>query len=325
MEVCTAVIRKTKRMKKIIYNRYGNAEVLEVAETEIPTIHDNDILVKAKAVSINPLDWKLFKGEMKMMSGSKFPKGVGIDFSGIIEKVGTNISKLKKGDEVFGLTDLFKGGALAEYIVVSEKDIAIKPRNISFEQAAALPVVGSSALQILDKLVSIKNGTKILINGATGGIGMLFTQLASKSGATVTAVASLKGSELAKKWGADETIDYKTKNILSIHKKFDVVIDLSGKLTFKKAKPLLKSQAVFVNTIPSLKAIIGAFINNIFSRKKYKVLILKPTAGYLKSLALLTEEGLDIIVDRSYPLTSVKEAYSEVARGGILGKAVIVI
>jgi len=312
-------------MNKVIYTRYGNADVLQIAEAAVPTLHENDILVKVKAVSINPLDWKLFKGEMKMISGFRFPKGAGIDFSGIIERTGSRISKFKKTDEVFGLTDVFKGGALAEYIIVGEKDIAIKPKNISFEQAAALPVVGSSALQILDKLVSIKNGTELLINGATGGIGMIVTQLASKRGAVITAVTNLKGRELAKRWGADEIIDYKTQNILSIHKTFDIVIDLSGKLTFKNAKPILKSESVFISTIPGPGAIIGSFINNIFSGKKYKILLLKASPEYLKSLAALTEEGLDIMVEKSYPLTSVKEAYNEAAKGGILGKVVITI
>src|SRR4051794_2782747 len=107
-------------MKKVIYNQYGNADVLQIAEISLPTMTINDILVKVKAVSINPLDWKLIKGEMKMMSGSKFPKGGGIDFSGIIEKAGSNISKFKKGEEVFGLTNVFKGSALAEYIIVGE-------------------------------------------------------------------------------------------------------------------------------------------------------------------------------------------------------------
>jgi NADPH:quinone reductase-like Zn-dependent oxidoreductase len=179
-------------MKKVIYNQYGNADVLQLIETPVPAIPENGILVKIKAVSINPLDWKIFKGEEKMMSGSKFPKGIGIDFSGIIEKTGSNISSFKKGDEVFGLLDAFKGDALAEYIVVREKDIAIKPKNISFEQAAASPVVGLSALQILNKLSSIKSGTRLLINGATGGIGMFLTQLAKKRGAIVTAVTSSK-------------------------------------------------------------------------------------------------------------------------------------
>ena len=311
-------------MKKVIYNRYGNAEVLQLIETPVPAIPENGILVKIKAVSINPLDWKIFKGEEKLMSGSKFPKGIGIDFSGIIEKTGSN-SSFKKGDEVFGLLGAFKGDALAEYLVVKESDIAIKPANISFEQAAASPVVGASALQILNTLASVKNGTRLLINGATGGIGMFLTQLAKKRGAVVTAVTSSKGGVLAKKWGADEVIDYKAQNILATDRRFDVVADLSGKLSFNNAKRLLNAGATFITTIPGLKTIAGSFLNNLFSATKYKVLILKPTNSSLKSLGGFIEDGLDIVVEKVYPITAVKAAYKEIAKGGIIGKAVITV
>jgi NADPH:quinone reductase-like Zn-dependent oxidoreductase len=311
-------------MKKVIYNRYGNAEVLQLIETPVPAIPENGILVKIKAVSINPLDWKIFKGEEKLMTGSKFPKGIGIDFSGIIETTGSN-SSFKKGDEVFGLLGAFEGDALAEYLVVRESDIAIKPADISFEQAAASPVVGASALQILNTLASVKNGTRLLINGATGGIGMFLTQLAKKRGAVVTAVTSSKGVVLAKKWGADEVIDYKAQNILATDKRFDVVADLSGKLSFNNAKRLLNAGGTFITTIPGLKTLAGSFLNNLFSATKYKVLILKPTNNSLKLLAGFIEDGLDIVVEKVYPITAVKAAYEEVAKGGIIGKAVITV
>lgn len=312
-------------MKKVIFNRYGNADVLQVTETEIPAILQNEILVKVKAVSINPLDWKIFKGELKIMSGSKFPKEVGIDFSGIVEKTGSSVSKFKIGDHVFGLKDVFKGGALAEYLIIGEKNIAHKPPTTSFEQAAALPVVGSSALQILDTLVSVKPDTRILINGATGGIGTIIMQLVISRGAAVTAVTTSKGIEIAKRLGATEIIDYKMRDILLINKTFDIIIDLSGKLSFTNAKPLLNSQSTFISTIPDPLKMIGSFFNNIFSGKKYKVLVLQPTAHYLNSLSDLAENGLINTIDRTFQLSSVKQAYAEVMKGGLSGKAVITV
>jgi NADPH:quinone reductase-like Zn-dependent oxidoreductase len=312
-------------MKKIIYSHYGTTDVLQMVETPVPEIRKDGILVKIKAVSINPLDWKIFKGEERLMSGSKFPKGVGIDFSGTIENMGSGISNFKKGDEVFGLLDAFKGEALAEYIVVNEQDIALKPANISFEQAAASPVVGLSALQILDKLSSITSGTRLLINGATGGIGMFLLQLAKKRGAVITAVTGSKGVAVAKKWGADEVIDYKTQNILRVNQQFDVVVDLSGKLSFNDAKPLLHPRATFVTTLPGLKTIAGSYLNNLFSATKFKVLILEPAKGSLNLLAGLIRDGLDIVVEKQYPMTAAQAAYNEVAQGGLTGKAVITI
>jgi NADPH:quinone reductase-like Zn-dependent oxidoreductase len=312
-------------MKKIIYSHYGPTDVLQMVETPAPKIRKDGILVKIKAVSINPLDWKIFKGEERLMSGSKFPKGVGIDFSGTIENMGSGISNFKKADEVFGLLDAFKGEALAEYIVVNEQDIALKPANISFEQAAASPVVGLSALQILDKLSSITSGTRLLINGATGGIGMFLLQLAKKRGAVITAVTGSKGVAVAKKWGADEVIDYKTQNILRVNQQFDVVVDLSGKISFKDAKPLLHPRATFVTTLPGLKTIAGSYLNNLFSATKFKVLILEPAKGSLNLLAGLIRDGLDIVVEKQYPMTAAQAAYNEVAQGGLTGKAVITI
>src|ERR1700722_1853304 len=159
-------------MKNVIYRQYGGVDVLEMVEEAIPKVTPSTVLVKVKAVSINPIDWKIRAGEMKMMSGSKFPKSVGIDFSGIVEKTGSSVNKFKKGDEVFGSVDQFKEGVLAEYVLVSENNIAIKPKSISFEKAAAIPVVGFAALQIFDKLIDVQKGTEVLIIGATGGVGM---------------------------------------------------------------------------------------------------------------------------------------------------------
>ena len=312
-------------MKKVIYKQYGNADVVQLIEMPVPTIPEKGILVKIKAVSINPLDWKIFKGEMRLMSGSRFPKGIGIDFSGSIEKTGSSISSYKEGDEVFGILDAFKGDALAEYIVVRERDIAIKPKNISFEQAAASPVAGLSALQLVNGLAPIKSGTRLLVNGATGGIGMFLIQLAKKRGAIVTGVTSSKGIVMAKNWGADETIDYKTQSIFAPNHRYDVVIDLSGKLSFKASKSLLTARATFITTIPGIKAMAGSFLNNLFSATKYKVLVLKPTADSLKTLAGIIEEGLDIVVEKVYPIAAAKSAYEEVARGGVVGKAVITV
>lgn len=312
-------------MKKIIYTQYGSHEVLQMTEEEIPAISAGKLLIKVKAVSINPLDWKIFNGQMKLMTGSKFPKGVGIDFSGVVEEAGSEINRFKKGDEVFGLLDVFNGGALAEYILVNENQLALKPRFISFEQASALPVTGSSALQIFEKLAPLKKDTEVLINGATGGIGMFATQLAKRKGASVTAVTNARGIQFAEEWGADQVLDYRQKNIFKLNKKFDVVIDLTGKLTFDKAKILLKKSGTYVSTLPGPKQIIGAFFNNLFFSNKYKILFLKPTAVDLNELATLASNGLSIVIDKVYSMEAFSEAYSETSKGGVLGKVVFKI
>jgi NADPH:quinone reductase-like Zn-dependent oxidoreductase len=312
-------------MKKVLFNQYGGEEVLQITDTAIPIITAKQLLIKVKSVSINPLDWKIYRGEMKLMTGSKFPKGLGIDFSGTVEKAGSEVSTYKKGDSVFGLVEVFKGGALAEYVVVTEKAIVLKPANISFEQAAALPVAGSAALQIVEKLLEIKQGTEILINGATGGIGMFVVQLAKAKGAIVTSVTSTKGISLAQSWGSNKVIDYTKVNVLHLNSTFDIVLDLSGKMSFKDAKVLMKPKSTYINTIPGPREILGSFFNNLFSGKKYKILLLKPSVLYLHSLSLLAARGMKIVVDHVFALSQIKEVYREVSKGGIIGKAIVTL
>ncbi|MEO7048479.1 MAG: NAD(P)-dependent alcohol dehydrogenase [Ferruginibacter sp.] len=310
-------------MKKIIYSKFGGPEVLQIAEVPIPAVRETTVLIKVKAVSINPLDWKIRNGEMKLMSRSKFPKGIGIDFSGIVEETGSVVDKYKKGDEIYGIMDVFKGDALSEYITVREKDIAIKPLNISFEQAAATPVVGSAALQILKTLVSMKKGTEVLINGASGGIGMFATQIAKLNGAMITTVVSDSGIQAVTDWGADFVVNYQNEDVLKAGKQYDVVIDLSGKMPFSKAKQIMKPSSVYIHTAPGPKEIISSFFINFFSSKKYKLLMLKPSPEYLAVLSAYAENGIAIVVSKVYPFYSFKNAYTEVPNGKFIGKAVI--
>jgi len=320
-----AYVQLNIKNMKIIYKQYGDESVLELTEQAMPAFEKDQLLIRVKAVSINPLDWKIYRGEMKLMSGSKFPKAVGIDFSGIVEKAGDTTTHFKAGDAVFGLLDVFKGGALADYVVVKESDIATKPDNISFEQAAALPVTGLSALQIIDQLAAIGSGQDLLINGATGGIGMFAVQIAKRRGARVTAVVSTKGTKLATRWGADRVIDYSKEDIRFTDQRFDAVIDLSTGLKFKAAKKLMKSKSTFVSTLPSPVALIYSFFNNLFSSQKIKVLILKPNPNGLNTLADLTRSGLEIFIDKVYAIANVKEAYCESSKGKIMGKSVIIV
>lgn len=312
-------------MKKIIYAQFGNADVLQVADVAMPAVSETTILIKVKAVSINPLDWKIRNGEMKLMAGSKFPRGTGIDFSGIIKETGKTIKNYKKGDEVFGMLDVFKGAALAEYVILEEKDIAAKPREISFEQAAATPVAGSAALQIFETLVNIQQGSEVLINGASGGIGMFALQIAKIKGATVTAVVSDSGLQAVKDWGADFVINYRKEDVLKAKKKYDVVIDLSNQMPFSSAKQIMKASSAYVHTAPRPKEIVSSFFINLISRKKYKVLMLKPSPTYLAGLIKYIEQGLSVVVSKTYPFDSFKEAYTVVSKGHIIGKAVITI
>jgi NADPH:quinone reductase-like Zn-dependent oxidoreductase len=312
-------------MKKVIYNSFGDETVLQIVEQQIPAPKPDQVLIRVKAVSINPLDWKIYRGEQKLMSGSRFPKSIGIDFSGIVEQPGARSTRFKNGDEVMGVLNGFKEGALAEYLVINETELAFKPANATFEQAAALPLTGLSALQIIDQLAGITHGQDVLINGATGGIGVFAVQIARIRGARITAVVGSNGAAEAAKWGAESVIDHHKQNIQHLNKQFDAVIDLSTKLSFKAAKPLMKNKAVFVTTLPSPLTLIGSFFNNLFYSKKLKVLIVKPSTEGLATLKELAEKALTIVIDKTYHLDQVKTAYRESSRGRIFGKSVIVV
>lgn len=312
-------------MRKVLYSQFGDDQVLEVREQPTPTIAKNELLIQVKAASINPLDWKIYRGQMKLLSGSKFPKGVGIDFAGVVAQVGPGVTRFQVGDAVFGLLDTFKGGALADYVAVAEAAIAPKPATISFDQAAALPVAGLAALQLVDQLAAVGQGHEVLINGASGGVGMFAIQLAKKRGARVTAVVGPAGGQRATQLGADVVVDYTKQDIGQLTQRFDALIDLSDKLTFKAAKQLLKPRATFVNMLPSPQGLVLSFFHNLFSSRKRKTLILKPTAAGLNALAALARHGLQIPVERVYDLANVRQAYQETSQGKVKGKAVVVL
>jgi NADPH:quinone reductase-like Zn-dependent oxidoreductase len=251
-------------MKAIVYQKFGAVDVLQTVEQAKPVITANQVLVKVKAFSINPMDWKIRKGEMKLMSGSKFPKHTGTDFAGIVEETGSAVVGLKKGDEVFGVVkNMMKDGVSAEYVAITSSLVWKKPANLSFGQAASIPVVGTAAVTALEKM----GQTSILVNGATGGFGMFLLQLLKQRGANVTAVTSSPGAAYAKKWGANSVINYEKENVLAQNAAYDIVIDLSGKMGYKTAKQIMKPKAIFLNPTPKPIDIPLSLLGNLFRNK----------------------------------------------------------
>jgi NADPH:quinone reductase-like Zn-dependent oxidoreductase len=310
-------------MKAIAYKEFGETTVLQTTEQPKPSIQSKEVLVKLKAFSINPMDWKIRKGEMKLMSGSKFPKLTGADFAGIIEEVGTAVAGLKKGDEVFGVVKSMKEGASAEYVAVQSSLVWKKPASISFAQAASLPVAGIAAVTAIQKMGNINPQTTILVNGATGGLGMFLLQLLKQRGANVTAVASTKGVDFAKKWGASSVIDYTKENVLAQKVTYDIVIDLSGKMGYKNAKQIMKAKAIFLNPTPKIIEIPISFLSNLFTAKKRIVILSSPSTQYTDVLLNGVRNGLQIEVNKVFPFAQFKEAYNYAEQGGYIGKVAI--
>ncbi|UII26768.1 NAD(P)-dependent alcohol dehydrogenase [Fulvivirga maritima] len=311
-------------MKAISYHHFGNTDVLQMIEESKPSVESNQVLIKVKAVSINPMDWKIRKGEMKLMSGSKFPRHTGVDFAGIVEATGSAVTDFKPGDEVFGVVkNNMKDGALSEYVAVPFNLVWKKPAGINFNQAASIPIVGSAALTALEKMGKITSQTKILVNGATGGFGMFLLQLLREKGTHVTAVASTKAIEYAKKWGADVVVDYTKENILTQNQTYDIIVDLSGKMEYAQAKKIMKPKARFLNVAPQPIEIPTSLLKNLFTGKKQVMVLSSPSIKYMNKLINAINDGLQIEVSKVFPFDQSVEAYKYAEKGGVIGKAAI--
>jgi NADPH:quinone reductase-like Zn-dependent oxidoreductase len=271
------------------------------------------------------LDWKIRKREMKLMSGSKFPKRIGMDFAGVIDAVGEEVKKFKAGDEEFGVVNSMKEGALGEFVLVPVTSVWRKPAKITFAQAASIPVVGASAYQSIEEIGHVSAGSEVLINGATGGMGMFALQLAKQSGAHVTAVTNSEGVPFARKWGADQTIDYAKENVLESGKKFDVIFDLSGKMPFEKARKILKNNAVFINPVPKPINIILTKITKLFTSQKNVILLTNPNETAIDAVLAAIDKRLEIEVTSTFPFSKFSEAYQFTEKGGFIGKVAIEI
>ena len=246
---------------------------------------------------------------------------LGADFAGKIESIGKNVEQFKKDDEVFGKVNV---GAHAEYVCVSEKDVALKPVNMTYEQAAAVPTAGFMALQGLRDEGNIKPGQRVLINGASGGIGTFSVQIAKSFGAEVTGVCSTRNLELVKSIGADEVIDYTREDFTKTGQSYDLIYDVVGKSSFSKCKNSLEPEGIYVTTAFSLGLILQKFWTSMTSSKKMIPFLGKPSKEYLICLKDLIEAGkVTSVIDRVYPLSEIAEAHRYVEKGHAGGKVIV--
>jgi len=318
-------------MKAVVYEKFGSPDVLEYREVGKPTVMEDDILVKIHASSMNAIDWhirvptpsmaRLLGGSAKtLFMKPRFPI-LGADFAGKIESVGKKIEQFKKDDEVFGAV---KAGCHAEYICVSEKDVALKPVNMTFEQAAAVPTCGFMALQGLRDKGNIKPGQRVLINGASGGVGTFAVQIAKSFGAEVTGVCSTRNLELVKSIGADEVIDYTKEDFTKTGESYDLIFDIVAKSSFSKCKSSLKPEGIFVTTKYGLRPILRKFWTSMTSSKKMIPYLGKLNMEDVIFVRDLIEAGkVKSVIDRVYPLSEAAEAHKYMEKGHARGKVII--
>lgn len=311
-------------MKAAIIDRYGNPDVLKIEEKPKPEIGKDEILVEVHATSVNPVDWKIRSGSLRILTGRKFPKILGGDIAGIVVDKGENVTLFNTGDEVFGMLNAFKGGAYAEYTKVRSNQISYKPKNLNFIEAASLPLAGLTAIQSLVDLGGLKKGKRVLINGASGGVGVVAVQFSRALNASVTGVCSGRNVDLVKNLGADYVVDYNTAKIFELDQKFDIFFDAVAKSNFGTAKKVLDKGGIYVTTIPNFTVmVLGPLLNAISSRKMEKIMV-KSSPGQLKLLKEMVEAG-DIVpvIDKVFPLSEIAEAHSEAEKGRTIGKIVV--
>ncbi|UGQ31474.1 NADP-dependent oxidoreductase [Acinetobacter calcoaceticus] len=328
-------------MKAAYISRYGNIDDVQLNEQSQPPLTADAVLVKVHAASINPLDLRVLEGEFKAILPVKFPFILGNDFAGRVVEVGSKVTQFKAGDEVYAKTDL--NGAFAEYTVVQQSSLALKPQNISMEQAAALPLVALTSWQALVEIAKVKAGQKVLIHAGSGGVGSIAIQLAKSLGATVATTTSAKNSGWVKELGADIIIDYKTMNFEQELKDYDVVLDTQGGKTLEKSVNVLKRGGRLISLAgPPDQATTEAFNLNRFlkcvipllswsirhkAKKRgvtYSFLFMQPNGQQLSKISELVEAGkIKPVVDQIYDFIQIKEALQYVNTGRAKGKVVL--
>lgn len=330
-------------MKAFIIDKYGKADVVRAGEMPEPELRADDVLVQIHAASVNPLDLKIRDGEFKLLLPYRMPLILGNDMAGVVVRVGAGVRRFNVGDEVYARPDDDRIGTFAEFIAIKEDSLALKPKTLTMEQAAAMPLVALTAWQALVEKGELKKGQKVLIHAGTGGVGTVAIQLAKHLGATVATTASAANAPMLKELGADIVIDYKKDDFALRLRDYDLVLDSQGGVTQKKSLSVLKpggkvvgiagppdpdfAKARGVNALMGL--VVRALSYGIRSKAKaagvsYSFLFMRASGEQLRRIADLIDAGaIRPVVDRVFPFDQAREALAYVETGRSKGKVVI--
>jgi NADPH:quinone reductase-like Zn-dependent oxidoreductase len=320
-------------MKAIVYHRYGSPDVLQWEEIEKPTPGDHEVLLRVRAASVNPLDWHFMRGMpylVRIPAGLRKPKvtGLGVDVAGQVEAVGRDVTQLKPGDEVFGSCRR----AFAEYVCAAESSLVVKPDNMTFEQAASVPVAAFTALQGLRDKGHIQPRQRVLVNGAAGGVGSFAVQIAKSFGADVTGVCSTRNVGMVRSIGADQVIDYTQEDFTKSGQRYDLLFDAVGNHSLFACRRVLNPKGVLIMAggeggrwmIRALGRAITALVLSRFVSQKLTGLLARTRKEDLTVMHQLMEAGkVTPVIDRRYRLSEVPEAIRYLEQGHARGKVVI--
>jgi NADPH:quinone reductase-like Zn-dependent oxidoreductase len=330
-------------MKAFILDRYGSADRVRAGDVPEPELREDDVLVQIHAAGVNQLDSKIRSGEFKLILPYRLPLILGHDLAGVVMRVGSRVRRFKPGDEVYARPADGRIGAFAEFIAIKEGDVAIKPRALTMEEAASIPLVGLTAWQALIERANLQKGQKVLIHAGSGGVGTFAIQLAKHVGATVATTTSTDNVDLVRSLGADIVIDYKKEDFPNVLRDYDVVLQSLDKVTLEKSLRVLKPggqlisisgppDAAFARSIGAswvVRTIIGVLSYGIRAKAKrhqahYSFLFMRANGDQLTKITALIDEGIiRPVVDRVFPFASTKEAMAYVEGGRAKGKVVV--
>jgi len=310
-------------MRAAMFDRYGTNEVVEVRDTAAPVPKPGEVAIKVQAASVNPVDWKIRSGQLRIFTGSKFPKVLGCECSGEVFEAGPGATKFRKGDRVVLYTSVKRLGAFAEFACASENTAYPIAANISFEEAACLPIAGLTALQSLRDHGKISAGMHVLVNGAAGGVGHFAVQIAKVFGAEVTGVCSGRNVDFVKGLGADKVIDYAKEDFTKGNERYGLVFDAVSMSSFSACKKILTPKGIYVNTLPNATIVIQ-FRTSFLPGRKARSMWVRPGAG---DIAWMMEQILGgrirVVIEPTYPLDRIKDALAASEAGRTRGKIVM--
>jgi NADPH:quinone reductase-like Zn-dependent oxidoreductase len=321
-------------MKAIIYDQYGSPDVLELEEVDKPIVKDGEVLVRVRAVSLNPYDWHFMTGLPyigRLSFGLLNPKAriLGADFAGQVEAVGKNVTRFRPGDDVFGGVET---GAFAEFVCAPKDSVALKPAVMSFEHAAAVPMAALTALQGLRDHGELKPGQKVLINGASGGVGTFAVQIAKSIGAEVTGVCSGRNGEMVRSLGADRVIDYTREDFTIGEQRYDLMLDNIGNRSISECRRILKPKGIYLSSFGQpenlwfgpVLYLLKMITLSLFVSQTMRTFVATMNTEDLITLRELVEAGsLTPAIDRTYPLSEIRQAMRHLEAGHARGKVVI--
>ncbi|HYL11316.1 MAG TPA: NAD(P)-dependent alcohol dehydrogenase [Candidatus Acidoferrales bacterium] len=322
-------------MKAAVYTKYGPSDVVQVTDVEQPVPTDNEVLIRVRAASVNPYDWHFMRGRpyfLRIAAGLRKPKvtRLGVDVAGRVETAGRNVTQFKPGDDVFGLCR----GAFAQYACASESKLARKQEDVTFEQAASVPIAGLTALQGLRDKGKIQPGQKVLINGAAGGVGTFAVQIAKSYGASVTGVCSTRNVDMVRTIGADQVIDYTREDFTKREQRYDLILDCVANHSLSAFRRVLSSKGNYIMVgaadsggrwmIGLLARLIKAVVLSLFVSQKLGMVGAKVNEEDLTILHNLMQAGkVKPVIDRRYSLNEVPEAIRYLEEGHARGKVII--